>query len=165
MWSLVVATVLVSAAGVYSITCERTLTAAQSNATLEVAGGMALYRQAVVDYFSQNDVRDTSVSLAALKSARTLPTWSVLYQQSGAPIWGNYRDVNGIIYIYATSLPPASVVDEMASLSSNSVLAGTYRRNAATLQSAVFGDTHIPVTALAGKSIPDGAPVWIAMTK
>lgn len=165
MWSLVVATVLVSATGVYSLMCERTLTAAQSNAALEVAGSMALYRQAVVDYFTANDVRGTSVSLAALKSSHMLPTWSLLYQQGAAPIWGNYRDANGIIYIYAMSLPAASVVDEMARLSNNSVLAGTYRNNAATLQSAVFGDTHIPVTVLAGKSIPDGAPVWIAMTK
>lgn len=164
MWGLVVAVVLISAAAIYSTMAEQTVSTAQSNMAWEVAAGMALYRQAVIGYFTQNDVRNISVSLALLKSSNMLPTWSILYQQTAVPIWNNFRDANGTIYIYATSLPPTNIIAEVTLLSNNSVLVGTYSSKAATLQSAVFGNTNIPVTALAGKSIPDGAPLWIAMT-
>jgi hypothetical protein len=165
MWSLAVAVVLVSVAAIYSTMGAQTLSVDQSNVAMEVAAGMGLYRQAVINYFTQNDVRGTGVSLATLKSSQMLPTWSILYQQANAPIWDNYRDANGTIYVYATSLPSTNIIGEITTLSNNSILVGTYRNSAATLQSAIFGDTNIPVTALAGKSIPDGAPLWIAMTQ
>jgi len=165
MWGLIVALVMIAAGGFYCSTSSQQLAVVQSNLCRETASEMALYRQAVIDYFSANDLRGTSVSIEALKSARALPSWSLLYQQSDRLIWSNYRDQDGIIYVYGTSLPSINILADLAQLSGNSVLVGVYRTGKSTLQSGVFGDTGIPVTALAGRAIPDGSPLWIAMTQ
>jgi len=165
MWNMLVLTAMISLVGVYTIRNFETFAATDAGVAMSIADSMALYREAVADYFTQNDVLDTSVSFSALKSSHMLPAWSVLYQQSAAPIWNNYRDATGVIYIYASSLPPVNIAAAIAMKSQNSVLNGVYQSGVATLQSPVFGDTRIPVTALNGKSVPDGAPVWIAMPK
>ncbi|WP_253546783.1 type IV pilus biogenesis protein PilM [Herbaspirillum rubrisubalbicans] len=165
MWGLIVALVMIAAGGFYSSTSSQALAVVQSNSGREVAAEMALYRQAVIDYFSAHDLRGTSVSIEALKSAKALPSWSVLYQQSDRLIWDNYRDQDGIIYIYATALPSTNITADLNQLSGNSLLVGVYRHGKSTLQSGIFGDTGIPVAALAGRGIADGAPLWIAMTQ
>lgn len=162
MWSIAVMAVMISLVGVYTtMNAERSM-AADASVAMNMAGSMLLYRAAVVHYFTEHDVLDTSVSLATLKSANALPAWSTLYQQDSAPLWSNYRDADGTIYIYAISLPAVDITAEITRLSQNTVLTGVYLTGMTTLQSPVFGDTHIPLTALNGKSIPDGAPVWIA---
>lgn len=165
MWNIAVLVVLMAAAGIYGTRNLETLNVTQGHVAGAVAADMALYRDAVVRYFSATNQLNASVSFAALKTTGMLPSWTTLYQNSSAPIWNNYRDASGIIYVYAASLPADNILTELARLSHNSMLVGTYRTGAATLQSPVFGDTLIPVTALAGRSLPDGAPVWIAMIK
>jgi hypothetical protein len=165
MWGLIVALVLIAAGGWYSSSSSQSLAVVQSNLGKEVAVGMALYRQAVIDYFSAHDLRGTSVSLDTLKASNVLPSWSLLYQKSDQQVWENFRDQNGTIYIYAISLPTVDILAEINALSQNSVMVGVYRQGKSTLQSGIFGDTGIPVTALAARGIPDGAPMWIATTK
>ncbi|WP_034300968.1 type IV pilus biogenesis protein PilM [Herbaspirillum sp. RV1423] len=165
MWNIAILVVLVSVAGIYSTKNLQTLAATESRVAGSVASEMAIYRDAVVNYFTVYNLYNTSVSFGALKSSGMLPSWSLMFQKSEAPIWNNYRDAAGVIYIYATALPDDNILGELASLSHNSILAGAYRSSLSNLQSPVFGDTNIPVTALSGKSVPDGAPVWIAMTK
>lgn len=161
MWNIAVMLVLFSVAGFYATHNREQQDQSQAHVTLAVAGEMAVYRGAVIDYFSRNDLRGTSVTLAALRAAKSLPGWSTIGQGAGAQAWGNYRDGAGLIYVYAATLPAADISADIARLSRNSVLAGVYRRAQPNLQSPVFGDTNIPLTALAGFAVPDGAPVWI----
>jgi len=165
MWNIAVLVVLMAAAGIYGTRNLQTMNVTQGHVANAVAADMALYRDAVVRYFSATSQLNASVSFATLKSTGMLPSWSTLYQSGSTPAWNNYRDANGIIYVYADALPTDNILAELTRLSHNSMLVGTYRTGSATLQSPVFGDTLIPVTALNGKSIPDGAPVWIAMTQ
>ena len=165
MWNAVVLAVMIAAAGVYTTRNLQTVDQAHQELASADAAEVGIYRNAVIDYFSDHDVVNTSVSTASLKSGAYLPSWSRLYQQSGALSWANYRDADGVIYVYATSLPPRNLAAELAQLARNSVLLGVYDSAHATLQSPVYGETHIPVTALSSLSIPNGAPVWLAMTK
>jgi len=165
MWNIAVLLGLLSVTGYYAARHQEQLDLSQGRLVLAAADDMALYRSAVIDYFSQFDLRNTSVDLASLKAGQMLPAWSAGTGGAALPVWGNYRDGAGIIYIYATTLPVRNLSAALAQRSQNSVLAGVYRSALPTLQSPVFGDTQIPVTALAGRGVPDGAPVWIGMSK
>jgi len=162
MWNLVVLLVLMSLAGVLANRSAQHLDAVQGDLAAGMAAEMGIYRTAVVRYFAEHDVTNMGVSTAALKSGGYLPAWSRMAQQSTPLIWSNYRDAGGVVYVYATSLPPHNLGAELARLAHNSVLVGAYSTSSSFLQSPVEGNTKIPVSALAGKSVPDGAPVWIA---
>jgi hypothetical protein len=165
MWNFVVLAALIAATGVYANRNQQTLDAAQGSLAASTAADMGIYRSAVIDYFSDHDLTSTSVSTASLKSGGYLPEWSRMYQQSTPLLWRNYRDADGVIYVYAASRPAQDLNAELAQLARNSVLLGFYRSGLPTLQSPVSGDTGIPITALSPMSIQDGAPVWIAMKK
>jgi len=165
MWNVAVLTVLISVAGVYTARNFQTLDTAHGNLAASTAAEMGVYRNAVVDYFSDHDLRSVSVPTATLKSGGYLPSWSRLYQQAAALEWSNYRGADGVIYIYANRLPAQNLAGELAALARNTVLVGIYSSASSTLQSPVYGDTGIPISAISGMSIPEGAPVWIAMTK
>lgn len=163
MWNFAVLVFLVAVAGSYAARNMQALERADAGLAAATAAEMAIYREAVVGYFEQHDLRSTAVATSTLKSGGHLPSWSRMYQQATPLAWGNYRDAHGVIYVYGTSLPARNLSAELARLAHNSVLVGVYRSGAATLQSPVTGATHIPVTALAGMAIPDGAPLWVAM--
>lgn len=165
MWNAVVLAVLIAVAGVYATKNLQTHDLTRDNLNDSVAAEMGIYRNAVIDYFSSNDLYNASVSSATLKSGGFLPAWSKLYQQTTPLAWGNYRSASGVIYVFAVSLPTSNIASEVMQLSQNSILVGTYRSGYSTLQSPVYGDTGIPVSDISGMSISDGAPVWIAMTK
>lgn len=165
MWNVAVLAVLISVAGVYTTRNFQSLDNAHSNLAASLAAEMGIYRSAVIDYFSDHDLLATSVSTATLKSGGYLPGWSRMYQQSTPLTWSNYRDANGVIYVYGTSLPDQNLAGELVQLARNSVLFGVYNSTLSTLQSPVSGNTGIPISAISGMSIPDGAPVWIAMKK
>jgi hypothetical protein len=165
MWTLLVLTVVAALTTFYAALNERTFSEADNRNSMELAESMALYREAVILYYTANNLTNTSVSLATLITANMVPTWSTLYTSSTAPIWANYRDAGGIIYVYATSLPPVDILSEIAQLSQNSYLAGAYRQTGTLLYSPVYGDTGISLAALASKSVPDNAPVWVGMRR
>jgi hypothetical protein len=162
MWNVVMLAVLMSVAGIYVTRNHQTVDRAEAGLAAGMAAEMGVYRGAVARYFSEHDLLAASVSTATLKSGGYLPPWSRMYQQSTPLIWSNYRDAGGVIYVYATSLPAQDLAGELARLAHNSVLLGVYRASAGTLHSPVAGDTGISLAALAGRAIPDGAPVWIA---
>lgn len=161
MWNLLVITVLASMAGVYGNFGSQVLYGIERNDAREIAESMGLYREAVIQYYTANDLKNHSVELNMLKIAKLVPAWSTLYTRSDASIWRNYRAADGTIYVYATELPSMSIQSELARLSKNSYFAGVYRKNGKTLYSPVFGDTGISLAVLANKSVPDNAPVWI----
>lgn len=161
MWSLVVVTVLAAVTSVYANFSERAAPMVESSKAREMAESMAVYREAVIQYYTANDLKNYSVSLSALKTAKVIPTWSTLSTLNTDPIWSNYRDAGGTIYIYAIKLPTSNIQVELAQLSRKSYLVGTYNKSSNLLYSPVFGDTGISLAALASKSVPDKAPVWI----
>lgn len=161
MWNLLVISVLASMAGIYGNLNEQVLYDVQRNDAREIAENMGLYREAVIKYYTAHDTKNYSVSINVLKSENMLPQWSTLYTRSEESTWGNYRAADGTIYVYATELPPANILAELARFSQNSYLIGAYRKTDRTLHSPVFGKTGISLAVLANKSLPDNAPVWI----
>lgn len=161
MWNLFVISVLAAMTGIYANFSEQSFDMVERNVSRETAESMALYREAVIQYYTANDLKNHSVSLDVLKTADMVPTWSTLYTRSAESIWGCYRAADGTIYVYATSLPRTNIQAELVALSHNSILAGVYRRSGQFLYSPVFGDTGISLAALASRSVPNNAPVWI----
>lgn len=162
MWNLFIITVVASLAGVYVNSGDRTISMAARNEAREAAESMALYREAVIRYYTANaGLTKHSVSLEALKTANMVPAWSTLYTRSAESIWDNYRAADGTIYVYASSLPRTNIQAELVALSRNSYLAGVYKQSGKRLYSPVFGDTGISLAALASERLPDNTPVWI----
>jgi len=165
MWNVAILVIMMAVAGGYMTHSLQVSDQLQSQVAMSLASEMAIYRDAVISYFTENNLLSTSVSFAALTSSGALPAWTTMAQSGSAPIWNNYRDADGVIYIYASTLPAQNIAGQLVVFSHESILVGVYRTTLSTLQSPLFGDTNIPLTALSGKSVPDGAPVWIAMTK
>lgn len=162
MWPLAVLTVLLTLSGYYALDGQQRQTAAGQGRAEVLADSMAVYRQAVRQYFASYPGPQHSVSLAALRASHALPAWSPLYTGAGPALWANYRAADGTIYIYAAATPAQNIAAELVRLSRNSVLAGVFRAGDATLYSPVFGNTGIPLPTPAEAAIPNGSPVWIA---
>ncbi|GGZ01494.1 type IV pilus biogenesis protein PilM [Pseudoduganella plicata] len=158
MWSIALSTVVVSLIGAFAHFTQPVALAEQRGSEAAMAESMAVYRAAVVRYFSAHAGQvDTSVDLATLRNEGALRDWSTL----PADRWNNYRAADGTIYIYGT--PSADVATALARQAQNSLLAGTYHRATATLYSPAHGDTDIPLAPLlAHRKLADGAPVWLA---
>ncbi|WP_256081778.1 hypothetical protein [Massilia sp. YIM B04103] len=164
MWNIAILTMMMAAAGGYTVLAERQVETLEQHLTEASAESMANYRTAVVAYFRKYDQqRSTSISLATLRNSGALRPWPQL-EAPPSPPWANYRDADGTIYIYAQQLPRREITSEIVHLSRNSVLAGHYRSGSPNLQSPIYGDTKISLSALAGKGVPDGAPVWLAVS-
>jgi hypothetical protein len=161
MWNLFIITVLASLTGMYVNSGERVISVVERNEAKEMAESMALYREAVVQYYTANDITKHSVGLEVLKTANLVPAWSTLYTRSAESIWANYRAADGTIYVYAERPPTINIQAELARLSRNSYLVGVYQKKGKILYSPVFGDTGISLAALASKAVQDNAPVWI----
>lgn len=165
MWNVAVMAILVAVAGVYATRNAQTLDDAQATKAVSMAADMAIYRNAVVDYFTATNIKPGVASKNALVSGNYLPAWSRMTTQTTPLMWNNYRDAAGIIYIYATELPKTNLTGELASLAQNSILFGTYDSTTNRLWSPTAGSTNIPTTSISSLSIPNGAPVWLAMIK
>jgi hypothetical protein len=161
MWSAIVVAVMAALTGFYMLPAERSYIAMKNLQARELAESMGVYRQAVVAYFSANDMTNTSVDIDTLKAAGMVPTWSMLYTSSDTSIWANYRDSSGVIYIYPATLTSTNIVSEVLKLSRNSMTVGIYRASDHSLYSPVDG-TRVVLNSLGGVSIPDTAPVWMA---
>jgi len=160
MWNIVVITVMAALVGLYVLPSERNMNSMREMQAREMADSMGVYRQAVVRYFTATGKLDWSASMDELKDGHYLPEWSSVYAQGDAAPWDNYRNADGIIFIYPKVLPETNIVPDLLALAHNSVTVTVYRAADNTLYSP--GD-NMPVTLdLGGKPIPDGAPVWMA---
>lgn len=162
MWYTVILCIMVSLGGYHALSIQKNLALAEPARAVGIASDMATYRDAVIAYFTANPGHFNVVTLESLRAMNAIPSWSPLSNAANTSIWTNYRSSDGTIFIYATSLPPANIVFEIAQLSRNSILAGVFRTGDTTLYSPVFGDTGIPLPPPADAPIPDGSPVWIA---
>lgn len=160
MWSIALSTVVVSLIGAFAHFTQPVALAEQRGNVAATVESMAVYRAAVVRYFSAHDAqRDTSVDLATLRNEGALRNWSTL----PAARWNNYRAADGTIYIYGAGEPSADVASALARQARNSLMAGTYDRASGTMYSLAENGTHIPLAPLlAHRKLADGAPVWLA---
>lgn len=160
MWSIALSTVVVSLIGAFAHFTQPVELAERQGNVAATVESMAVYRAAVVRYFSAHDaLRDTSVDLATLRNDGALRDWSTL----PAARWNNYRAADGTIYIYGAGEPAADVGAALARQARNSLMAGTYDRTDGTMYSRAEGGTRIPLAPLlAHRQLADGAPVWLA---
>ncbi|MET5012285.1 hypothetical protein AAHH80_34115, partial [Burkholderia pseudomallei] len=86
-----------------------------------------VYREAVSRYFGSHRNQFGAISEAVLQASGALPAWYDQPAPSYGANWTNYRDVSGLIYIYATAAPATDIAADIAKLSENSLLAGIYR--------------------------------------
>jgi hypothetical protein len=159
MWSAIVVAVMAALTGFYMLPAERSRMAVENLQAREQAESMGMYRQAVVAYFSANDLTNTSVGIDTLKEAGMVPAWSTLHSRPSS--WSNYRDGAGVIYIFPSALPSSNIVSEVLKLSRHSMTVGVYRASDHSLYSPVDG-TRVALAPLGATAIPDAAPVWLA---
>jgi hypothetical protein len=161
-----VVAVLAALTGFYSLQTERNVSAAEQHRSMYHADSMAVYRDAVVRYFTANPAQFGTVSTDALIAENDFPAWST---QASADLWNNFRANDGTIYIFAATAsdqlpqPPRNITDDIVRLSRKSALTGVYRTNDTKLYSPVLGQTNIPLPDTGSVSIPNGSPVWVAM--
>jgi hypothetical protein len=165
MWAFVFVAVMASLTTYYRFIDKEALAAAEQVKADNLAESMTIYRDAVVSYFKQRPTEFGTVGIDKLIATKALPDWSTLFQKPAASPWTNYRHDDGVIYIYATVAPSVNASADIVRLSQNSVLAGIFRTGDTTLHSPVFGDTKVTLPPLAKAPIPNGSPVWIAMSK
>lgn len=160
MWSIALSTVIVSLIGAMAHFTQPTERVEQRASVAAQVESMAIYRAAVVRYFSaHDDRRDTGVDLATLRAEGMLRGWSTLADGQ----WNNYRAADGTIYIYGAKAPDADVGAALARYSHNSLMAGTYREATHALHTP--SNSGVPVSLaplLARRALADGVPVWLA---
>lgn len=161
MWNLAAMLVLLSLTGFYAMADKNGPAVIQTPPPMPIAQNMALYREAVITWFTDHPGDfNTSVPLATLTSWSAQPTWLALAQSPTTSIWRNYRDANGVIYIYAASLPPVNIVPDIVEMSQYSRYAGMFRTGDTTLFSPFMGDTQIALPAAV--TFTNGSPIWVA---
>ena len=124
-----------------------------------LAGDMAVYRQAVVQYFSISGSTASSVAPEVLKAANLLPGWSPLAQSGDGGVWANHRMADGTIFVYAAGATPAEMMADLLELSKNSMQVGRYDDDCACFKPFLSGPVNI---GLPLNIIPNGSPIWIA---
>lgn len=154
MWAMWVLAAAISVVGYYALNDEISLTMLTVPKNVDLAGNMGIYRDSVLTYLHNHPevVGPVVVNDSALSS--TLPSWYSRY-----PLWTNYVAADGLVTIYATSLPPTKITSQIYELSQRSIFAGEAKNSTGTLYSPVYGNTNIPLPA--GVAIPDGSPVWM----
>jgi hypothetical protein len=125
-----------------------------------LAESMAVYRQAVRDYYRAHDAAGAGVDLDTLRAAGTLPAWSMLSAPGAAAPWTHYRAADGVVYVYPAA-PVPDLTAELLRLSQRSLTVAVFRAADASLYSPVDG-RRTAAPALAALPVPDGAPVWMA---
>ncbi|MBC7502290.1 MAG: type IV pilus biogenesis protein PilM [Herminiimonas sp.] len=182
MWNVTVLTVLLSLAGYYALGDQKRVDVTAASLPRNLALDMATYRDAVVRHFSlpaNRSAADASADFSVL----ALPAWYRPQRStSGAPLWRNYIDGAGIIYIFTATPLPVSITADIVRLSKNSVMAGdavtvgggqqlaapadmptsSIAAVGADIQNARDYGVHPAIAIPAAVGIPAGSPVWLA---
>ena len=128
---------------------------AQDGARTALAASMAVYRDAVRTYAQQHPAFTGAVVDAAL----AMPAWGPATQPA---LWRNYIAPNGMIVVYAGTLPAVGIGAELKVLARGSLLAGLANRAGQRIDSAGAAGSSATLPAVPNAVIPDGAPVWLA---
>lgn len=158
MWMIWIMVAMLSVAGYYSTSLKTEHTAPIAEMRDEnLANNMAVYRGMVMRYLARHPeiTGPATVSSESLEAER--PAW-----YAPSPLWRNHLSADGMITVYAATLPTSRITPEIAKLSQRSILAGETSAALAPgfLYSPNFGNTGIPLPA--DVAIPDGSPVWMA---
>jgi hypothetical protein len=168
MWSFVVVAIVFGLTGVYTVANEQAITRVESRKAMTQAENMAVYREAVIQYFTDNDDKKVEAPFASVKSY--LPAWSLMKDETD-PIWANWRDNKGVIYVYPKRPLGVDILKELLALSQNSHLVGAYaekdKGNKASLLSPLVDVVEFTLDELkhAKNPVPPNAPVWIGYRK
>jgi PilM len=153
MWMIAVLMIVTSAlAFALGGTSEVHSQLAQAEATT-IAETMAMYRTAAVLYSKRNRTADQTLPDSAL----ILPPW---IQRNKSVVCVITSTVVAVYYRDEQRRGTPGIVAAMDSLSQHSIMVGTAHQASGTLVSPTAGDTGISVP----RSIPDGAPTWLADT-
>jgi PilM len=163
MWHILLLAIFVSITGYYSLSDQQQVNTAQGYQADHLAENMGTYRASIVDYCMQNPgLRNISISKTALR-AGIVPSW---LPDTALEQWGNYIDVNGMIYIYPASPLPRNITSAVVALSKNSILVGEMKTapdGIPTLYSPLHGKPPMPIKmATAPPAILEGSLVWLA---
>jgi len=184
MWNIIVLTAMLSLVGYYATRDQQYVTRTGTQASANgLAEDMAIYRQAVIAYYSANPgaPSNAGAGTSELTGAGVFPAWA------DAPLlcaqWRNYIDENRMIFIYAAGPLSTDIVANIVSMSGNSVLVGQAQTSGTRLvlyapadipTAAVTQTTQIPaatdygahpsIVLPAGAGIPVGSPVWLFQT-
>lgn len=122
MWNAIILTALISVAGYYTVIDQKYMLVLEESKARHLANDMAIYRNAVIDYFSANPaLKSTKVPDNAL----VFPSWHTRIATPTAKTqWDNYIDADGTIYIYALSSLPVNITSDIVALAKNSILVG-----------------------------------------
>lgn len=155
MWSGFLTLALASACGLYAIGQHHDdVATSQDGMQARIAASMAIYRDAVVRYAHANPGFQGQVKEKDL----ALPDW---YTPVKAGLWSNHVGADGLIAVYATSLPILDIGPALQALAQGSALAGRANPKAKRLEPAAGGDP-IDLPAIPGVTLAEGAPVWLA---
>jgi hypothetical protein len=183
MWNVLVLAILFSVAGYYAMSDQKYAAAAQpANQQLTLAGDMAIYRQAVIDYYKSNPGAPLDAGVPNSALTPFFPEWSDKAALSSQ--WSNWIDGTYHIYIYEQAPLPINIVSSIVKLSQNSVQAGaavvqggqqvlyapadiptalpSTMGSSSGLPYASDYASHDPVVLPAAAAIPTGSPVWMA---
>jgi hypothetical protein len=184
MWNILILTAMLAVAGYFSMVDQKYVVNSEASTSVGLANGMAFYRQAVINYYTNNPGASVNTSVGEL----TLQSSNYFPYGANAPLltsqWNNYIDTNHIIYIYEAAPMTVNIVSNIVTLSQNSVLAGQAVMNGTTLElyapadiatapPSTFGLSsgipeamdyggHSPIPLPVGAAIPVGSPVWLA---
>jgi hypothetical protein len=153
-----------SAAGVqFSATGERDPVPLSEQARARaLAAGMATYRAAVTAYFTAHPGQSGRVAHQTLVDEGLIPSWSAMNLAQ----WSHFRMPDGIIYVYAVSVPQPDPSAALLALGRDSLMIGSVRADSsgqARFYSSLGGATAVAAPAAADAAIPPGSPVWLAM--
>lgn len=157
MWIMWIMVAMAAVTGYYSMKAETHLLPVAAMRNENLAGNMAVYRGMVVRYLAAHPEITGPAAVSDEQLQTVFPEWYV-----PSSLWANHLSADGMITVYASTLPPMKISSHIVELSQRSIMAG--EANAALapglLYSPVFGNTTIPLPA--GVAIPDGSPVWMA---
>ena len=165
MWQIFMIVALVALTGFYGMVGPAGLITPEQATAISIAQGMAVYREGVITYFTNNDVLNASVPMSTLRSTGALASWAIVDTRSDAAMWGNYRAADGTIYVYTAKLPQVNIISDLLAVSYRSAMVGVYRAGASMLESPLNSVGYISNAPLALMSAPDGAAVWIAQRR
>lgn len=126
-----------------------------------LAAAMASYRGAVAAWFDAHPAAAGSAPYQALLDEGLLPGWATL----DAGQWGNYRDADGVIFVFPARALPVDIDAALLALSDNSPLVGRLQAGGAGQRqfvSLLGGMPGVPVPAAAPLPAASGAPLWLA---
>jgi len=150
MWVVWMMVAMLSLTGFVAVSTEVREPPVSTSEAADLAWNLAVYRNAVLAYASQNP----AFTGTAPDSALPFPPW----YKPAAP-WGN-KVLPGMVAVYGSRSMTVELATEMVTLAKGSYFVGIADAKTGRLLSPLLGDTGLTLPP----GIPDGVPVWLALS-